>query len=109
MPVTNRISFLKKHNLPTDKSYSIQEIAKISGFPIKALREVEEKGKGAYYSNYESVREKGTFKKGTNAPPSKKLSPEQWSIARIYAFVNKSKKVFYGADKHIAEKYGLIE
>ena len=108
MPVTNRISFLKKHNLPTSESYSLEELSKVSGFPVKALEEVGEKGLGAYHSNYQSVREKGTYKKGTNAPPSKKLSPEQWSAARIYAFLNKSKKVFYGVDKHIAQKYGLI-
>jgi hypothetical protein len=30
-------------------------------------------------------------------------------MARVYAFVQKTKKVFYGADRHIAESYGLLD
>jgi RNA polymerase-interacting CarD/CdnL/TRCF family regulator len=33
---------------------------------------------------------KGTFKKNVKAPLSKKLSKEQWAIARVYAFVMKT-------------------
>jgi hypothetical protein len=29
-------------------------------------------------------------------------------MARVYAFVMKTPKVFRGADKHIAEEYGLL-
>ena len=106
--MTHKESFLRKHKLPKDTELSLSEIAELSGFPISALRQVEEKGRAAYFSNYSSVREKGTFKKGTNAPPSQKLSPSQWGRARVYAFVDKSPKVFYGADRHIAEDYGLL-
>lgn len=105
---THRERFLKKHGLPLDTQLSLPEIAELSGFPINALRQVEEKGRAAYFTNYSSVREKGTFKKGTNAPPSQKLSPSQWGRARVFSFVDKSPKVFYGADKHIAEDYGLL-
>lgn len=106
--MTHRERFLKKHNLPLDDEYSFKELSHYSGFPIGALKQVYHKGLGAYHTNYTSVREKGTFKKGTNAPPSKKLSPQQWGMARVYAFLDKEPKVFYGVDKSIAEDYGLI-
>ena len=106
--MTNRTAFLRKHNLPSDSSLSLHEIASYSGMPIAALRKVYEKGLGAYHTNPESVRVKGTFKKDPSAPLSKKLSAQQWGMARVYAFVMKTKKVFYGADRHIAEQYKLL-
>ena len=105
---TNREQFLEKHNLPADTQLSIQEISKLSGMPLSALKKVYQKGVGAYYTNPESVRVQGTFKKDPDAPLSIKLSPQQWGLARVYAFVIKTDKVFYGADKHIAEQYGLL-
>jgi hypothetical protein len=68
------------------------ELAKISGIKKPVLDEVRKRGYGAYNNNYSSVREKGTFRKGTNAPPSRKLSPQQWSMARVYSFLDGSKK-----------------
>jgi hypothetical protein len=62
--------------------------------PIKALQEVYNKGIGAYKTNPSSVR------------PQVK-SKEQWAFARVYAFVMKTKKVYYGADDDIREKYKL--
>ena len=105
---TNRLKFLRRHNLPADTSLSIQEIASLSGMPVGALKKVYEKGLGAYATNPQSVRVKGTFKKDASAPLSRKLSPQQWGLARVYAFVMKTTKVFYGADRHIAEQYRLI-
>lgn len=104
---TNREAFLKKHNLPESTSLSLPEIAKLSGMPLPALRQVYKKGIGAYYSNPESVRVQGTFKKDASAPLSVKLSPQQWATARVYAFVMKTDKVFGGADKSIAQFYNL--
>ena len=106
--MTNKEEFLKKHNLPKDTSLSLQEISKVSKMPLTALRLVYNKGLGAYHTNPTSVRMKGTFEKNIPAPLQYKLSPEQWAMARVYAFVNKSKKVFYDADRHIAEMYDLI-
>lgn len=105
---TNRLQFLRQHNLPPDTSLSLNEIASYSGMPIGALRKVYEKGLGAYHTNPQSVRLKGTFKKDPSAPLSRKLSPQQWGLARVYAFVRKTRKVFYGADRHIAEQYRLL-
>ena len=106
--MTHKESFLKKHKLPLDSHLSLSEIAEVSGFPLSALRQVYEKGLGAYHTNPQSVRVQGSFKKDPKAPLSVKLSPQQWGLARVYAFVDKSPKVFRGADKHIAESYGLI-
>jgi len=106
--MTNREKFLRKHGLPKDTSLSLQEIASYSRMPVAALRKVYEKGLGAYHTNPESVRLKGSFKKDPSAPLSRKLSAPQWGVARVMAFVMKTPKVFYGADKHIAEEYHLI-
>jgi hypothetical protein len=105
---THRERFLKRHHLPTDTSLSIREIAELSGMPVSALRMVYNKGLGAYHTNPESVRVKGTFKKDPSVPLSRKLSPQQWGMGRVYAFVMKTKPVFYHADRHIAEMYNLL-
>jgi len=106
--MTNREEFLKKHHLPKDTHLSLQEIAKLSGMPFSALKMVYNKGLGAYHTNPVSVRLKGSYIKNVPAPMEYKLSQEQWGMARVYAFVNRSKKVFYGADRHIAEMYNLL-
>lgn len=105
---TNREKFFAKHNVALDSSLSLSEIASYSGFPVGALRKVYDKGVGAYHTNPESVRLKGSFRKDPSAPLSRKLSPQQWGMARVYAFVMKTAKVFRGADRHIAEEYKLL-
>jgi hypothetical protein len=105
---TNREKFLDKHKLPLDESLSLPQIAKLSGMPLAALKKSYSRGLGAYNTSPESVRMKGTFKKGVDAPMSQKLSAPQWAQARVYAFVMKTPKVFYGADRDIAEEYKLI-
>jgi len=87
---THRKSFLKKYKLE-DTGYSLEDLSKITQFPIKILQEVYNRGIGAYKTNPQSVRIKGTFKKGI-APMSKKLSKEQWAMARVYSFLDGSKK-----------------
>lgn len=90
----NSIAFKKKHGIPDKQGLSLKEIAKLSGMPERALQEVYNKGIGAYKTNPSSVRPNVTSK-------------EQWAMARVYAFVMKTKSVFYGADKSIANKYSL--
>ena len=106
--MTHKESFLKKHGRHPTESLSLYEISDLSGFPLSALRQVYQKGLGAYHSNPQSVRLKGSFKKVPKAPLSQKLSPQHWAMARVYAFVDKEPKVFRGADKHIAESFGLL-
>ena len=86
--MTNKEDYLKRHNLPKDTSLSKREIAKISKIPIKILDDVYDRGIGAYKTNPQSVRTK-EGKKDPSAPLSRKMSKEQWAMARVYSFVNK--------------------
>ena len=88
---TKRTDFLKKHKLE-DKGYSLKELAEISGEPLATLQEVYNRGIGAHSTSPQSVRMKGSFKKGVNAPMSKKLSKEQWAFARVYSYLQKNPK-----------------
>lgn len=86
--MTNREEYLKRHKLSSDTSLSKKDIARISKIPIKILDDVYDRGIGAYKSNPQSVRTK-SGKKDPSAPLSKKMSKEQWAMARVYSFVNK--------------------
>ena len=76
---TYKQKFNKKYGFQKDKSHSLSDIAKITGYDKKHLQMIIDKGKGAYYSNPESVR------------PNVK-SPEQWAMARLYASLDPSSK-----------------
>jgi hypothetical protein len=94
MPVINSEIFKRKHNIPLDKSLSLNKIASLSGMPVAALNEVYDRGMGAYHSNPSSVR------------PQVK-SPQQWAFARVYSFVMRRPGTFRGADAYIAKKYNI--
>jgi hypothetical protein len=91
MPRTHRKEWLRKNSLE-DKPYSLSELSKISGFTMKTLQEVYNRGIGAYSTNPQSVRMAGTYKKNVASPLSMKLSKEQWAMARVYSFLNGNKK-----------------
>lgn len=106
---TYREKFYERYNIPLDKSLSLEEIAEIANVPVEALRQVFLKGKGAWYSNINSVRLKGSYKKNPDTkafPRSKRLSASQWGFARVYAFLGKS-PTYWGPDLHIAKKYHI--
>jgi hypothetical protein len=88
---THRENFLKKYKLK-DKGYSLAQLAKISGEPLSILQEVYNRGIGAYKTNPTSVRMKGSFVKGVNAPMSQKLSKEMWARARVYSYLDGNPK-----------------
>jgi len=75
-----------------DKPYSLTELSKISKYSLKTLQEVYNRGIGAYKTQPSSVRMKGTYKKGVNAPMNQKLSKEQWAMARVYSFLDGNPK-----------------
>ena len=104
---TNREKFLKLHGLPLDTSLSLLEIGRLAKVPYQALNDVYMRGLGAHKTNPESVRVRGTFVKDPSVPISQKLSAKQWGFARVYAFVMRTKPVYYGADDDIRRKYGL--
>lgn len=88
---THKKNVLKKLGLE-DKGYSLDELADASGVSKGKLQKVYNRGIGAYKTNPTSVRMKGTFKKGIDAPMSQKLSKEQWGLARVYSFLDGNPK-----------------
>jgi hypothetical protein len=88
---THRLRFFRKHHLPV-RGYSLGELSKVSKVSRPILQQVYDRGIGAYKTNPTSVRMKGTFKKGVKAPYSKKLSKEQWAMARVYSFLDGNPK-----------------
>lgn len=88
MVKTNKTLFLEKYNLP-NQSYSLQEISKITEIPLKILQESYNRGIGAHTTNLESVR-LNNFSKNPDTkkyPASKRLSKEQWAMARVYSMI----------------------
>ncbi len=59
---------------------------------METLQQVYNRGIGAYKTQPLSVRMQGSFQKFVNAPMSMKLSKEQWAMARVYSFLDGSKK-----------------
>jgi hypothetical protein len=87
---------LRQETKNKDGEHSLKELKDITDIPIKILKEVEKRGFGAYNTNLSSVRLKEDFSKNPDLRKgtSKRLSAEQWSKARIYAFLYKS--IFQG-------------
>ena len=107
---TNREQFLISHGKSLDTHLSLDEIAKISRMPRRALEEVFSRGLGAAKTNLASVRLVGSFRKDPNIKKygaSMRLSPQHWAYGRLFAFVNKAPSVYYRADNDIRVKYGL--
>ena len=87
--MTNKREWNRRHGFPQDKSNTIREISILSKPTLKTLQTVYNRGVGAHKTNPQSVRVKGSFKKDPKVPIHKKLSKEQWAMARVYSFVNK--------------------
>jgi hypothetical protein len=97
--LTHRLNFIKKNKLE-DIPYSLEELSNISNIPLEILQEIYNRGIGAYKTNLKSVRLKGSYIKNVDAPPSQKLSKENWAFARVYSFINtyKSNKLKHDID-----------
>jgi len=72
MVLTYKNKFNKKFGFDKNQSHSLLDISKITGYQKGGLNTIVNKGKGAWYTNPQSVR------------PSVK-SPEQWGYARLYS------------------------
>ena len=70
--------FNLKYGQPRDKSNSLREIAKLTGYRLSGLQTIFDKGSGAFFSNPSSVR-------------ASVKSPEQWSYGRVYSAVMRGK------------------
>ena len=71
---TYKHKFNTKYGFTKDASHSIAEISKLTGYKKSGLDTILDKGRGAFYSNPQSVR------------PTVK-DPTQWGMARIYSAV----------------------
>jgi len=91
MVETYKNKFNKKYGFTKDKSHSISDISKITGFKKSGLQTIYNKGIGAYKTNRASVR------------PTVK-SKEQWAMARIYAALNRSSKAYKIDKVHLIKK-----
>jgi len=88
MVLTHKAQFNKRHGLDASKAHSLADLAKISKIKLSVLKQVFNRGIGAYKTNPASVR-----------PHIK--SPEEWGYARVYAYVNKKelgRKLNHDAD-----------
>ena len=74
MGLTYRQKFNRKYGFNKNDGHSIKEISKLSGITYRNALKIVEKGKGAYFSNPQSVRKQVK-------------SPQQWGIARLYSAV----------------------
>lgn len=88
--VSYKNKFNKKYGQPPDKSNSLSDISRLTGYKKSGLQTIYNKGVGAYKTNRASVR------------PTVK-SKEQWAMARVYAAVNRSSKA------HKIDKIHLIK
>ena len=74
--------------------------------PYRALLEVYKRGIGAWKTNPESVRLQ-SGEKNYKASRAGKMGKEQWAMARVNAFLEKRKTVYYGSDDDVRRKFGL--
>ena len=77
MGKTFKERFNKKHGQPLNKSNSINEVSKLSGYKISALQRIYNKGIGAFK---------------TAGPSRPNMTKEQWAFARIYASITPGSK-----------------
>ena len=88
MVFTYKQKFNKKYGFDKDESHSLEEISKLSGYQLKGLQTIYDKGIGAYKTNPSSVR------------PQVK-SKEQWAMARVYASINPTSKASVVDKSHL--------
>ncbi len=101
--MTHRESVLRKLRLPTTASPSLEELARLTGVSKSILQQVYNRGVGAWKSNPQSVRLKGSFAKNPSAtiPRSARLPKEMWAMARVYSFLDKG-RTYSTADADLA-------
>lgn len=92
---TYKQRFNKKYGFPKNESHSLNEISKLTGVSKKGLKQIYEKGEGAFYSNPSSVRKNVK-------------SPQQWAMARVYSSVMGGKASKVDAKELKMEKGGKL-
>ncbi len=90
MVLTYKQKFNRKYGFKKDEGHSLKEIAQITGYKLRGLKTIFERGEGAFYTNPESVRKSVS-------------NPQHWGFSRIYAAVNPESKA------HQIDKMFLIK
>jgi hypothetical protein len=93
--VTWKHKYNKKYGYSKNESHSLKEISKDTGVSMKGLRQIYNKGIGAYKTNPSSVRPNVTSK-------------EQWAMARVYSSVMGGKASKVDAKELKMEKGGKL-
>jgi hypothetical protein len=91
MVLTYKNKFNRKYGFSKDESHSLADIAKITGYQLKHLQIIFNKGIGAFKTNPSSVR------------PQVK-SADQWAMARVYAALDPSSKAHKIDKVHLIKK-----
>ena len=89
--MTYKQDFNRKYKFKLNESHSLKEISKLTGYELKGLKTIFNKGVGAYKTNPQSVR------------PNIK-SPEAWAYARVYASINPKSKAYKIDKVHLKKK-----
>ena len=82
--------FNKKYGFKLTEPHSLEEIAKITGYKLKGIKTIFEKGEGAFETNPQSVR------------PN--MNKQQWAYSRVYASVNPKSKSYKIDKSHLIKK-----
>ena len=90
MGLTHKEKFNKKYKQPLNKSNSLSDISRLTGYKKSGLQTIYNKGTGAFRTNPQSVR------------PG--MTKESWSMARVYASVNPSSKAHRIDKIHLKKK-----
>jgi len=102
MVMTNKMKFNKKYKQPLNTANGKDDIVRLTGIPKKILDVVYDRGLAAHKNNPQSVRSLSGKKVGGKSLKGK-MSAQQWSMARVYAFVMKG-KTWQTADSDLADK-----
>ena len=75
--MTWKHKYNKRYGFDKEKSHSLSAISKTTGYKLSGLKTIFRKGKGAYFTNPQSVRPAVKKSGGAN----------RWAYARVYSAV----------------------
>ena len=81
--------FNKKYGFKLTEPHSLEEIAKITGYKLKGIKTIFEKGEGAFE---------------TSGPSRPNMNKQQWAYARVYASVDPKSKSYKIDKSHLIKK-----
>jgi len=89
MVYTYKQKFNKKYGFKLTEPHSLEEIAKITGYKLKGIKTIFEKGEGAFE---------------TSGPSRPNMNKQQWAYARVYASVDPKSKSYKIDKSHLIKK-----